>query len=118
MSPTTARFSLTGDASWDRITQAAKEQCSAQLIERQSAVLELGSLIAWGVTAKVSSPTDHFSSVHVVGAPVGNQAATCCGQVIPDPVLWFPLTPALARAMAPCGFCEAALARDGAGLAA
>lgn len=93
-----------------RIEAEAREQKRAELAERTEHPPAFGTHIAWAVTAR-SGPTDEFSSVHRVGAPIGGDPHTTCGAAIPDPALWMPLSPALIRSMDRCGFCEAAYAR-------
>lgn len=68
--------------------------------------LELGQPIAWSKTTR-SGVTDGISSLHRVGLPKGNLAYTACDLPIADPVLWLSLSPAIADALLPCGFCEA-----------
>lgn len=102
------RLIVTDPESWERITREAAAQNRAALIELGQTPLALDQQIAWAVTARVGKATDHLSSVHRVGLPKGNAAYTTCGVPIPDPVLWLALTPALVRALLPCGFCEAA----------
>lgn len=104
--------------SWDRVTREARAQVTAELQVLEQMPLEFGQLIAWATTAKVGKATDEFSSVHRVGAPIGNAAHTTCGTPIPEPAMWVPLSAALAKALLPCGFCEHAMRRHDTGMAA
>lgn len=97
------------DTSWDRIEAEAREQKSAEYGERRQTPLEFGAHIVW--SEYQANQTNGFSEVHRVGFPQFGQAYATCGELIPGPLTWFPLTPALVRVMDRCKYCEAEMAR-------
>lgn len=94
------------DLDWRQIQRDAKTEASVQETPAY------GEYIVWAITAPRSGITDELSEVHRVGTPQKNDLYTTCGAPIPAPVMWFPLTPAIARTMEKhCRFCEAEYAR-------
>lgn len=100
------------ETDWTRIVSEAKEQATAELIALEHTLLEYGQPIAWVVCRYRC--TDALSTVHRVGDPKGASLDpyTTCGEAIPHPALWLPLSPALVRSMDSCGFCKAEYARQ------
>jgi hypothetical protein len=94
---------------WLRIEREAHDQVVGELAMLVDTPLVFGQHIAW--TDCRFGRTDDLSSVHRVGFPKGNDPHTTCGELIPHPVRWFPLSPALIQTMQPCRFCEAEYAR-------
>jgi len=90
---------------WHAIEREAKREAAARVDTLAETPLEFGAFIAWATTA-YKGVTDGFSPLHRVGVPQGNQPYTSCHEVIPEPVRWLTLSPALTRTMDACRFCE------------
>ena len=56
--------------------------------------------------------------LQLLGLPKGNVAYPTCEQPIPEPTLWLSLSPAIEKALTPCGFCAAEIAHLARGNAA
>lgn len=96
-------------AEWLRIEGEAREQCAADLALLERTPLEVGAPIAW--VECLLAHTNGLSPLHRVGKAQFGSAYTACGDLIPSPVRWIPVSPAMARTMAPCRDCIAALQR-------
>lgn len=97
------------DEIWAEIEREALAQVRSELARDESTPLEFGAPIMWAYNAR--GRTDGLSPVHRVGFPQFNRAYTTCGELVPAPILWCPLSPALARTMPRCVYCEAEMAR-------
>ena len=97
------------DPGWREIEAAAREQVSADLDRLESTPLEFGQHIAWSEC--LLGRTNGFSEVHRVGTTQFGRGYTTCGRMIPPPVKWLPLSPAMVRHMRRCRDCEAECAR-------
>jgi hypothetical protein len=101
---------------WRELERQAHEQTVLDLDRLERTPLEFGAHIAWSEC--LLGRTNGFSPVHRVGFhQVGNAYATC-GELIPPPVKWLPLSPAMVRTMMNCRYCEAECARIARGNAA
>jgi hypothetical protein len=100
---------MSRDERWLEIEREAHAQAVAELETREGTPLVFGHHIAW-VDCRFGR-TDGLSAVHRVGFPNGHYAFTGCGEVIPDPVRWMVLCPALIRTLSSCRFCEAEMVR-------
>lgn len=100
---------MSRDEIWSEIEREAHEQVQAELARDESTPLVFGAPIAWSYNAR--GRTDGVSEVHRVGFPQFNHAYTTCGELIPAPIRWCPLSPAVVRVMAKCQYCEAEMAR-------
>ena len=93
------------DPGWREIEDAARDQVSADLDRLESTPLEFGQHIAWSLC--LLACTNGMSELHRVGHPVLGYDHTTCGDVIPPPVRWLPLSPAIVRTLPRCKYCEA-----------
>lgn len=94
--------------SWDRILREVREQKTADLLRDENTPLEFGAFICW---KQGRWEPEHFAPVHRVGYSEGAYAYTACGQIIPPPLMWLPLSPALVRSMTNCTRCNAEIGR-------
>ena len=94
---------------WLQIEREAREVASAVLDRDENTPLVFGAFIAW--TECQFGLTNGLSPIHRVGFPQHNDAYTTCGELIPSPLRWFSLSPAIVRTMGKCKFCEAEMAR-------
>jgi hypothetical protein len=90
---------------WATIEREALEQVRAELAVAEVTPLEFGAHLVW--TECLFGRTNGLSPVHRVGFPQFDRVYTTCGDVIPEPIRWVPLSPAMVRTMARCKFCEA-----------
>lgn len=97
------------EAIWRDIEREARHQAETELEARCRAPLTFGEHIAW-VNCQLAR-TDSLSPLHRVGQPIKNTPYTTCGELIPPPVRWLPLSAGMIRTMPPCRFCEAEHAR-------
>lgn len=93
------------NAAWHRIETEARAQAAAEVQALTHAALVFGQYIAWATYRY--GRTDGITAVHRVGFPIGHKPYTTCGEIIPSPVCWVPLTPRLVEVMPQCRFCEA-----------
>ena len=100
---------MTSDETWREIEQQARDQVRAELARDENTPLEFGAAIVWAFNAR--GRTDGISPVHRVGFPQFNRAYTTCGELVPAPILWCPLSPAMVRTMPRCVYCEAEMKR-------
>lgn len=98
-------MSETRDREWREIEREAREQNSLDVIRLESTPLEFGQHIAW--TTCLLACTNGISELHRVGHPILGYDHTTCGDVIPPPVRWLPLSPAIIRTLPRCKYCEA-----------
>lgn len=94
---------------WRQIEAEVRAQVVTELEWLERTPLEFGAHIAWSEC--FMGRTNGFSEVHQVGFPQVGRAFTTCGQMIPAPVRWLPVSPAMARTMRRCVYCEAERAR-------
>lgn len=94
---------------WKEIEQAAREQVHGDLQRLEQTPLEFGAFIAW--SDNLMGRTNGFSPVHSVGFPQMGSVYTTCGELIPPPIRWLPLSALLAISMKHCQFCRAEVAR-------
>jgi hypothetical protein len=104
------------DAGWDLIEQEARQQVREELTAAENTPLVFGAAIGW--TECYDGRTRDLLPLHRVGFPNGGYAFTTCGEVIPPPVRWRVLSPAIIRTAAKCRFCEAEAMRAKQGNAA
>jgi hypothetical protein len=97
------------DETWQRIEREARAVAMAELERDENTPLAFGAFIAW--TECQFGLTNGLSAVHRVGFPQHNDTYATCGERIPQPVRWVPLSPALVRTMGKCKFCEAEMVR-------
>ena len=90
---------------WADVEGEAREQVQADLARLESTPLEFGAHIAWSEC--FMARTNSFSEVHRIGFPQVNRPFTTCGEMIPPPIRWLPVSPAMARTMRRCRYCEA-----------
>ncbi len=100
--------SPTQSETWRAIELAARAQVASDLDLLEAKPLEHGSHIAWSECRL--GGTNGFTSLHRVGLTQFGHAYTTCGDVIPAPVRWLPLSPAIIRTRARCRDCEAGYA--------
>ncbi len=101
--------SPTQSETWRALEREVHEQVRADLEADETTPLELGRHIAWSECQQAR--TNGFSAVHRVGLPQFGRAYTTCGELIPPPIRWFQLSPALIRVMPKCQYCVAELAK-------
>lgn len=101
---------------WLRIDLEARVVALAALEHDESTPLEFGAFIAW--TECQFGFTNALSVLHRVGFPQHDDQYATCGEPIPAPVRWLPLSPAIVRTMRKCQYCEAEVARIERGRAA
>lgn len=94
---------------WERIEREASEQVRAELQVDENRSLEFGAAIAWSEC--MMGRTCGVSPIHRVGVPQHGHDYTTCGDLIPPPIRWVPLSPATIRVMAKCRQCEAEMIR-------
>lgn len=94
---------------WQRIEQDALAQVRAELDVIESTPLVFADLIAW-VDCRFGR-TDGLGQVHRVGFPMFGRPYTTCGELIPAPIRWIPLSPRLAQSLGDCRYCLAECAR-------
>jgi hypothetical protein len=97
------------DAGWDLIEQEARQQVRAELTAAENTPLVFGAVIGW--TECYDGRTRGLLPLHRVGFPNGGFAFTTCGEVIPGPVRWRVLSPAIIRTAEKCRHCEAEMTR-------
>ena len=97
------------DANGRQLEADARAEASVGLEGLEATPLEFGAHIAWSEC--LMGRTNGFSAVHRVGLPQFAHAYTTCGELVPAPVTWIPLSPAMIRTMPRCKFCEAEHAR-------
>lgn len=98
-SPTEARHD-----EWKRIEREAHEQAMKEVDVLNETPLVFGHHIAWSHTNR--HETESITALHRVGYPKHGNPYTACGEPIPHPLRWFPLSPALIKHMPRCRFCE------------
>ena len=94
---------------WARIEQEAHEQVQTELDVDLKTPLAFGAPILW--TECRMGRTDSLTPVHRVGFPQVRHAFTACGELIPPPIRWSRLSPAMIRTMKRCHYCEVEMAR-------
>ena len=94
---------------WRDVDAGVPAQLANDLERLEHTPLEFGAHIAWSEC--LMGRTNGFSDVHRVGFPQFAHAYTTCGELIPAPVRWLPLSPAMIRHMPRCKYCEAEHAR-------
>jgi len=97
------------DTDWQRITRDARAVALADLARDENTPLAFGQHIAWSECQ--FGLTNGFSEIHRVGFPQHRNNYTTCGERIPPPMRWLPLSPAMVRTMGNCKFCEAEMMR-------
>lgn len=100
---------MSRDEIWAEIEREALEQVRSELAADEARSLEFGSAIAWSECQM--GRTNGISPLHRVGLPQHGHDYTTCGDLIPDPIRWVPLSPATIRVMAKCRSCEAEVSR-------
>ncbi len=101
--------SPTQSETWERFEAEVREDMRARLAVEEVTPLEFGAAIAWSRNSR--GKTDEFTPVHRIGFPQIDRAFTACGELVPAPILWLPLSPAMIRTMDKCRYCEAEMAR-------
>jgi hypothetical protein len=94
---------------WQRIEREAHAQVQAELEVDERTPLVFGAHIVW--TGCRLGRTDSLTPVHRVGFPQVHHAFTACGELIPPPIRWSRLSPAMIRTMKRCHYCEAEILR-------
>ena len=94
---------------WARIEREAHEQVQTALDVDLKTPLAFGAAIVW--TECRMGRTDGLTPIHRVGFPQVRHAFTACGELIPPPIRWSRLSPAMIRTMKHCTYCEAEIAR-------
>ena len=94
---------------WADIEAAALEQVRAELERDERTPLVFGSPIVWSEC--LMGRTNGMSQLHRVGLPQHGYEYTTCGQLIPPPIRWVPLSPATIRVAPKCKQCEAEVLR-------
>ncbi len=93
------------DRGWRQVELDAQAQASADLQALERTPLEFGQHIAW--SESLLGRTNGFTALHQVGKPQFGRDYTTCGEIIPPPVRWLPMSPAVARTMPRCRYCAA-----------
>lgn len=93
------------DETWTRIKAEALAQIILDLARLHETPLAFGQHLAW-VTHEANL-TAELSPLHRVGFPIDARPYTGCGERIPPPICWLPLSPALIATMPRCKFCVA-----------
>src|SRR5690348_15413967 len=83
------------DQGWRELELAARSQVKGDLEQLEATPLEFGAHICWSECFR--GFTDALTEVHRVGFPNYGRAYTTCNELIPAPVRWLPLSPALIR---------------------
>lgn len=95
---------------WKRIERDAKDQALAEVDALEQTPLVAGAFIAWAIPERYT--TAGISELHRVGhAKLGTPYAAC-GEKIPHPIHWLPLSPALIKHMPRCRYCTESHARQ------
>lgn len=100
---------MSPETDWQRIEREARDQVRQELEIAENTPLEFGAFIAW--TECQFGLTNDVSALHRVGFPQHGENYATCGERIPLPVRWVPLSPAMVRTMGKCKFCEAEMSR-------
>jgi hypothetical protein len=91
---------------WRELLAEVRAQVTAELIAEETTALQPGTLVAWTGGGWMGT-TDSLGSVHRVGATVGGQALTLCGEIVPAPKRRVPhLTDGVTRSLGRCRYCE------------
>jgi hypothetical protein len=97
------------DETWARIEREALAQVRAELEHDETTPLVFGAAIAWSEC--LMGRTNGVSVLHRVGLPQHDHEYTTCGDLIPPPIRWVPLSPSTIRVMPKCKQCEAEVLR-------
>lgn len=89
---------------WQRIEAEARDQVRADLDVLEQTPLQFGEPIAWSECR--FGLTNGLGVVHRVGYPQHDQAYTTCGEIIPEPIRWIPLSPRLIKSLGECRYCR------------
>jgi hypothetical protein len=92
------------DDEWRRIELEARDQVTADLIANERTPLRRGEPVAW--TDVSYGRTEGFTLVHRAEAQQGDSPMTLCGEVIPPLKRRAILSPALARVLGRCRYCD------------
>ena len=101
-------FQIGDPQGWRELELAARAQVAADLDVLEATPLEFGAHICWSECRL--GGTNGFTPLHRAGLTQFGHAYTTCGELIPAPVRWLPLSPAIIRTRARCQDCEAAYA--------
>src|SRR5690349_19223327 len=77
---------------WAAIEREALAQVRTELAHDETTPLVFGAAIAWSEC--LMGRTNGVSLLHRVGMPQHEHEYTTCGDLIPPPIRWIPLSPA------------------------
>ncbi len=95
-------------AMWEQLEREAREQVRSEIAADEQTPLVFGAPIAWSLC--LLGRTNGVSPLHRVGQAQHGHAYTTCGELIPAPIRWLPLSPAVIRTKPRCKDCEAEMA--------